>query len=603
MKGNFSGAVFFFASALLLSSTNAGDARFYRTSPETLPEWAEQGNFRFIRLDGGGIESAKAERTWWGMNFTDAEKDTLAHIYDRDFEKMLKLLKQAEFNWIWVTFSNGWSFEREAENRENLKKVIGRCHQEGIKVTAYLSSANMFWWSTFRDEPETKKYLLKAAGLPVHYGGSPHRILADTRNPDWRAYLLKKAELALDAGVDAVFYDNIFGDDSANRLLLSETQWLAEKKSKETGSPKALVYANIHIGPERFDLNDQCDLLWDEAGKSTPGIFETGWQVGNIRKIKFLSGAKQSWQPLKYENDRYHCGARETCIPPEAEQKLAIAEAYAFGAALSRNIEGRFLNGLLRSDPSALSAWSAIAQYNRFIKDHQDLYQGVTPAARIALLSETENNKFADAFIKNNVLFQTKVLSRLDQGVPLGNFKVLVIPFPLGNLDEAQEKMLLDFAGKGGKILAADPEAGVFRKMPSSVAPIPKKIILLGRSGEKIDSWIKQVVVASGGPILTLENGKYVIANLTRKDDESALMVHLLNYDLKTPAEDVKVKLDLSDYVKDLRGYHLQILSPDETDPRLQGLTINGAQCEFTLSRVQHYLVIGLFFSRVGGGL
>ncbi|HTR22428.1 MAG TPA: hypothetical protein VMI10_00470 [Terriglobales bacterium] len=36
--------------------------------------WAEQGNFRFIRIDGGQIESWKAERTWWGGKFSAEEK-------------------------------------------------------------------------------------------------------------------------------------------------------------------------------------------------------------------------------------------------------------------------------------------------------------------------------------------------------------------------------------------------------------------------------------------------------------------------------------------------------------------------------------------------
>ena len=38
-----------------------------------------------------------------------------------------------------------------------------------------------------------------------------------------------------------------------------------------------------------------------------------------------------------------------------AEQKLSIAEAYTFGAATSRNIEGRFLSALIRGElvPSA----------------------------------------------------------------------------------------------------------------------------------------------------------------------------------------------------------------------------------------------------------
>ena len=78
-----------------------------------MPPWAEQGNFRFIRLDGGQIESWKAERTWWGKKFSAEEKDVLTHIYDRDFEQMLGLLKQAEFNWIWVTWSSGWSLKDE----------------------------------------------------------------------------------------------------------------------------------------------------------------------------------------------------------------------------------------------------------------------------------------------------------------------------------------------------------------------------------------------------------------------------------------------------------------------------------------------------------
>jgi hypothetical protein len=123
---------------LLLSSGQPFEPapELYRAKPENVPPWAEQGNFRFIRLDGGRIESWKAERTWWGKKFSTEDKDVLAHIYDRDFEKTLSLLKQAEFNWIWVTWSSGWSFKDEAENRENLKHVIARCHANGIHVSA-----------------------------------------------------------------------------------------------------------------------------------------------------------------------------------------------------------------------------------------------------------------------------------------------------------------------------------------------------------------------------------------------------------------------------------------------------------------------------------
>ena len=102
------------ATSLLLCSAQSFEPvpKVYRAKPEDVPLWAEQGNFRFIRLDGGQIESWKAERTWWGKKFSAEGKEVLTRIYDRDFEKMLGLLKQAEFNWIWVTWSSGWSFIR-----------------------------------------------------------------------------------------------------------------------------------------------------------------------------------------------------------------------------------------------------------------------------------------------------------------------------------------------------------------------------------------------------------------------------------------------------------------------------------------------------------
>jgi hypothetical protein len=149
--------------------------------------------------------------------------------------------------------------------------------------------------------------------------------------------------------------------------LLDDTQRMAERKARETGRPKVIVCANIHISPDRFAMNDTNEVIWEEDGKDTPGLWRGKWQVDNARKIKFLSGEKQLCQPLKYENDLYHCGSRERCIPSPAEQKLSIAEAYAFGAAISRNIEGRFLSALIKGEPEAREAWTAIAQYNHFL--------------------------------------------------------------------------------------------------------------------------------------------------------------------------------------------------------------------------------------------
>jgi hypothetical protein len=554
--------------------------KLYRAKPEDVPPWAEQGNFRFVRLDGGQIESWKAERTWWGEKFSAEEKDVLTHIYDRDFEQMLGLLKQAEFNWIWVTWSNGWSLKDEDENQENLKKVIARCHENGIHVSAYMSATNMFWKSAYRDDPETKNYGLWKYGIPMFYAGptttdlqiSWKRRLADAREPGWRAYLLKKAELALDAGVDAIVWDNMIGHNSGLSQLLDDTQRMAERKARETGRPKVMVYANIHISPDRFGMNDMNEAIWEEDGKDTPGVWNGTWQVGNARKIKFLNGEKQLWQPVMYENDLYHCGPRERCIPSPAEQKLSIAEAYAFDAATSRNIEGRFLSALIKGEPKAQGAWTAIAQYNHFLAEHQELYHQAEPAARIALISAEPQNSLAKEFLRRSVFFETKVLAHLDKGVPLDRFKVLVMPADLPKLNSEQKARLNTFTAGGGVIIRA------------------------GKSGRET---VARAEAAAGGPRLSLEPRGYVLGQLTRKADGRTLILHLLNYDHQVPAENVKVRLnlsglDLSGPVADLSRWEVKVFSPDAAQPQFAGLSVHGSVTEFTLGRIEHYTVVTL---------
>ena len=570
------------ATLLLFGSaqTFQSEPKLYRAKPQDVLAWAEQGNFRFIRIDGGQIESWKAERTWWGRKFSPEEKDVLTHIYDRDFDKILGLLKQAEFNWIWVTWSSGWSFKEEAQNRENLKKVIARCHENGIHVSAYLSASNMFRKSAYRDDPETKNYGLWMHGIPMFYAGptktdlqiSWGRRLADARKPGWRAYLLKKAALAVDAGVDGIVWDNMIGYNSGLAQLLDDTQKMAERKAQETGRPKVMVSANLHISPDRFGMNDIDEVIWEEDGKDTPGVWNGHWQVDNARKIKFLNGEKQPWQPLKYENDLYHCGPRERCIPSPAEQKLSIAEAYAFGAATSRNIEGRFLSALIKGEPEAREAWAAIAQYNHFLVEHRELYHQAEPAARIALISAEPHNPLADEFLKQSVFFETKVLAHLDKGVPMERFKVLAMPADLPKLSAEQKARLDAFTAGGGVVI---------------------------RAGKSNSGIVAQVETAAGGPRLALEPRGYVLGQLTRKPDGRTLILHLLNYDHQAPAENVRVRLDLSGLVdlretKDLSGWELKILSPDAAQPQSAGLSLHGSVCEFTLGRIEHYTVVTL---------
>jgi hypothetical protein len=298
-------------------------------------------------------------------------------------------------------------------------------------------------------------------------------------------------------------------------------------------------------------------------------VWNGHWQVDNARKIKFLNGEKQLWQPLMYENDIYHCGRRERCIPSPDEQKLSIAEDYAFGAATSRNIEGRFLSALINREPEAQEAWTAVAQYNHFLVEHRELYHQAVPAARIALISVEQQNPLANEFLKQSVFFETKVLAHLDKGVPLDRFKVLVTPADLPKLSAEQKARLDTFTAGGGVII---------------------------RAGKAEPGIAARAEAAAGGPRLSLEPRGYVLGHLTQKSDGRTLILHLLNYDHRTPAENVKVRLDLSGPVQDLSRWEVEVkvLSPDAVQPQLRGLSLHGSVSEFTLDRIEHYTVVTL---------
>ena len=85
-----------------------------------------------------------------------------------------------------------------------------------------------------------------------------------------------------------------------------------------------------------------------------------------------------------------------------------------------------------------------------------------------------------------------------------------------------------------------------------------------------------------------------MLAQLTRKSDGQTFILHLLNYNHQAPAENVKVRLDLSGLVQDLSRWEVKAVSPDVAQPQLAALSLHGSVCEFTLGAIEHYTVVTL---------
>jgi len=119
------------------------------------------------------------------------------------------------------------------------------------------------------------------------------------------------------------------------------------------------------------------------------------------------------------------------------------------------------------------------------------------------------------------------------------------------------------------------------------------------RAGKADPGIAARAEAAAGGPRLSLEPRGYLLGQLTQKRDGRTFILHLLNYDHQVPAENVKVRLDLSGLVdlretKDLGPWEITVLSPDAAQPQFTGLSLHGSVAEFTLGRIEHYTVVTL---------
>ena len=81
-------------------------------------------------------------------------------------------------------------------------------------MSAYVSLTNMFIDDMTQHVPAAKDWMqLELNGEPRPYGaakydGKPTRIIACLNQPGWLQYSKKRIASAIEAGVDAIFYDN-----------------------------------------------------------------------------------------------------------------------------------------------------------------------------------------------------------------------------------------------------------------------------------------------------------------------------------------------------------------------------------------------------------
>ena len=539
--------------------------------PDQIPEWAQQGKFRFTRLDGGPLEVRKTTRSAWGMHFNQQQKEVLANLYGKYGDRMVDLLAQAHVNWVWITWSVGFSDAEEAEQRAQCKLITEKLHRRGIKVAAYMCAVSIFWESMFRDHPRAVRWIkYDAEGTPFRYSGGkdPLRFIADLASPEWLEYQKRRVGGIIDAGLDSIFFDNTAGGAWNSRQDLESFFAALRRYIHDEKKSNIVLFTNYGLRPEGVVLNHNMEFVFNEGWRE-PGAWGEEWQASNIRRMKYVRGVIPPWKPLTSEYSIFRQGNRATTWLPPRSQKLGILEAAAFQSAYCWDMEGPFDGALIAGDPAAQAAWQAIAQANGFLKDHEDLYVGAQAVAPVAVLMSSEarvgaEHSFAwerdssgiyDTLSRQSVLYDIRLLHALTEEQLL-RYSVAIVP-QATVLRPEDESMLQRFKQHGGKV---------------------------GASGEDLAS------LAPDAPWLTVEGGGHVLGTVTRLDSAKRLVVHVLNYD-QQPASEVRVRLRLGREFAGRRAAP-KLFTPDAATAGLRGMKRAGGAVEFTLPTLDTYAVV-----------
>ena len=562
-------------------ATLATTSRYMREWPagpprDSVPDWARPGRIRFSRWDGGPIETAKAVLSGW-PGFNPPIPDYLYVMTNWYRPDTIRLLRDADINVIWVTFSNGFSIETERGQREILRPFIDECHRQGIRVMAYHSVANMFWEDMFERVPESKEWISKGKdGKPVAYGAGDYtkmgrvtRYMADLSNAGWREYLKRRIDLAIDAGADGIMYDNCFSPYLSDVFTEIMEHALSRK-------PDFLVMANFHKSD--FIENRLINAITTEEGAEA-GIFtdanmdatrnrwqrerdaghmlrlEGGWLATNIGRFRMFDNLSEGWKPVMLESRLREVGVAETHVMSPERHQLVMAENMMFNMATELFVEGRFAYGLWNRESAIVRTWEAIGKYNRFFEDNERYYTGARPQASVAVVldNRSEGEEILNGLAARNVMYHVLYEHELtpEKLKPYAAVAVLTADMVRDRALAALES----YAGRG-KLFAAGraavyDESGKRRGRP---AWFGTKCTYWERVPPP-DDLAEALRSAGGRQPVRVEAPRGVLYNVMRQEAGNRLVVHLANY-LPHPVGAVTVAAAG-------RYGHVRLLTPD----------------------------------------
>jgi hypothetical protein len=148
--------------------------------------WAGPGTIRMNRL-----------------KFMGAPVDEAVHHEAHTPVGARRMVEEAGFNWIYLTYNWGFPPEVEEEDWQAFRDAVAVYQRAGAQVFGYVQTSNYVYDGSFIERDWAAQ---DPRGRPFYYYTG--RYMTCWRHPEWRAHLREIVRGIVAAGSDGVFFDN-----------------------------------------------------------------------------------------------------------------------------------------------------------------------------------------------------------------------------------------------------------------------------------------------------------------------------------------------------------------------------------------------------------
>jgi hypothetical protein len=567
------------------------------------PAWLLNQKINFSRWDGGPLEVCKGMLSGWpyfNAPWPDVV-DATSRWYD---PKTVDLVETMGFNFIWLTFNVGYSIEKERHQWELLGDYVKACHERGIKVAAYLSSTNMFVDDMFVREPQSKGcQLLDEKDEPVPYGSASYarigritRVRADITNPEWKEYMKRRIDAVIDAGFDAIEYDNTWWVIRGKKSERMFAEFLAKNELVDTREARFMFQVEVmkrlclemldfarkrkpdmvimvNSNRPKYAMSRACNVISTEDGyepgyyrfergheiRSTDALrpdwedefvdidteqFDTEKMVTNLGRLRLLKGLDEGWKPVIVEFGGRRNGHRFLNHYPPLGFQLAVGECNAALASLQGFQEGLPLLHLYQRKPEVMKIAEAAKRAHRFVSEHQRYFVGARYKADVAFVTDDRLPVFGGDRPREGILtdlaranVQFGVL--FEDRISLENLRryQCVVVYDAKLISEQALDALIRYARGGGRVIVYG-RTGAMDRWGQPRQNNPMAVDGPWETARN-DADVLDFVRKNTTPLFKVVNCPYVLFTVTHSDD-GTVAAHLLNY-RRHPLENVRV--------------------------------------------------------------